>query len=206
MAALAAVCGFAAPAPAQPGGHSHSHSHGVAAPPSDTVNWTAADVEFMTGMIGHHAQAIEMAHLAPGRAEANSVQILAARIISAQEDEIATMRQWLVDRGQPVPPILPTAQHHHGGGHEMMPGMLSAAQMEALTRASGAEFDQMFLQLMIQHHRGAVSMVRRLFGSHGAGQEETVFRFATDVNVDQETEIVRMQRMLASLLFGTPIP
>lgn len=164
--------------------------------------WTEADVEFMSSMIGHHAQAVEMARLAPERAQSESVKTLAARIISAQVDEIATMRQWLRDRGQPVPEPHPTSH----GMHEMMPGMLSAEQFARLEAARGAEFDRLFLTLMIQHHRGAVAMVERLFGSYGAGQDEAVFKFASDVNVDQATEIARMQRMLADLLFGSPSP
>jgi uncharacterized protein (DUF305 family) len=200
--ALAAACALAAPATAQ---HQHGgHSHAVAAMPSDSARWTEADAYFMTHMIAHHGQAVEMARLAPERAQSNSVRTLAARIISAQEDEIATMRQWLADRRQPVPEIMPTAMHQ-AAGHEM-PGMLSLEQMQRLEQSRGAEFDQLFLSSMIQHHRGATQMVTTLFGSQGAGQDETVFRFATDVNVDQETEIARMQRMLADLLFASPSP
>ncbi|HEX2080883.1 MAG TPA: DUF305 domain-containing protein [Longimicrobium sp.] len=164
--------------------------------------WTQADVEFMSSMIGHHAQAVEMARLAPERAQSESVKTLAARIISAQVDEIATMQQWLRDRGQPVPEPHPTSH----GMHEMMPGMLTPEQFAQLEAARGPEFDRLFLTLMIQHHRGAVAMVERLFGSYGAGQDEAVFKFASDVNVDQATEIARMQRMLADLLFGSPSP
>ena len=110
----------------------------------------------------------------------------------AQVDEIALMQQWLRDRGQPVPEPHPTSH----GMHEMMPGMLSAEQFAQLQAARGAEFDRLFLTLMIQHHRGAVAMVERLFGSYGAGQDETVFKFASDVNVDQTTEIARMERFV----------
>lgn len=165
--------------------------------------WVPADAEFMTGMIGHHAQAIEISRLAPTRAQSPAVKRLAERIINAQEDEIASMQQWLRDRGQPVPDA---AHAHHAPGHAMMPGMLTPEQVSQLQRATGAEFDQLFLNLMIQHHRGAVSMVQRLFGTQGAGQDETVFKFASDVGVDQTTEIARMQRMLADLTFGTPSP
>lgn len=174
--------------------------------------WTEADVRFMSAMIGHHGQAIEMSRLAPDRAESPAVRTLAARIINAQHDEIATMQQWLRDRGQPVPEPAPTADHGAHGGHAghgahgSMPGMLTAAQLGQLQQARGAEFDQLFLTYMIQHHRGATEMVRQLFGTTGAGLDEAVFRFATDVNVDQETEIARMQRMLAELMFGTPVP
>ena len=167
--------------------------------------WTEADVEFMSSMIGHHAQAVQMSQLAPSRASSPAVQRLAARIINAQQDEIAAMQLWLADRGQPVPQ--PGAAMDHGAHHDhgaAMPGMLTPEQMAQLEAARGDEFDRLFLSLMIQHHRGATSMVQRLFSSHGAAQDETVFKFASDVNVDQITEIERMQRMLADLTFGSP--
>lgn len=185
-------------------GHTHSHAPAAAPAPGDTGRWTPADARFMTKMIGHHAQAIEMAQLAPTRAAAPSVRTLAERIINAQRDEIATMQQWLRDRRQPVPQAEPHAGH--GGGHELMPGMLTAEQLAELERARGAEFDRLFLTYMIQHHRGATQMVSELFSNHGAGQDETVFKFASDVNVDQATEIARMQRMLAGVMFGSTVP
>ena len=166
--------------------------------------YTAADVHFMTAMIGHHAQAIEMARLVPSRTENLPVRRLAERILNAQEDEIGTMQQWLRDRRKPVPE--PAAggmagHDHHAMAHgtSAMPGMLTAAQMRELAAARGVEFDRLFLTYMIQHHRGATAMVQQLFGTYGAGQDETVFKFASDVNVDQETEIARMQRMLLAL-------
>lgn len=167
--------------------------------------YTAADVHFMSAMIGHHAQAIVMAGLVPTHGASGSVRTLAERIISSQHDEIATMQQWLRDRQQPVPEARATGMKTMmgGAGHEMhemqMPGMLSEAQLKQLDQARGAEFDRLFLTFMIQHHRGAVAMVKELFGSFGAGQDETVFKFASDVNVDQTTEIARMQRMLLAL-------
>ena len=157
----------------------------------------------MSSMIGHHAQAIEMSRLAPERAGGNNIRILAERIIAAQEDEIATMQQWLRDRGQPVPEV--HAGHHAGHG-PLMPGMATPEQLARLAAASGPQFDMLFLNLMIQHHQGAVSMVSELFGSYGAGQDETVFKFASDVNVDQATEIARMQKMLEGLMFASPAP
>lgn len=184
------------------------------------IPWVAADAQFMTGMIGHHAQAIEMARLAPTNGASPAVRTLAARIINAQRDEIATMQQWLRDREQPVPEpavLRDSAASHdahvgHGNmadphaGHAAMPGMLTPAQMQALAAARGEEFDRQFLTLMIQHHRGAVAMVETLFATDGAAQNETVFKLASDVNVDQITEIARMQDMLAALLFGTRAP
>jgi uncharacterized protein (DUF305 family) len=166
-----------------------------------------ADVRFMQHMIPHHSQAIEMARLAPTHGAGPAVQRLAERIINAQTDEIATMQRWLRDRGQAVPEARSASMHamHGGDAHQaLMPGMLTPGQMAQLDAARGAEFDRLFLTFMIQHHRGAVAMVTELFGSWGAGQDDAVFKLASDVNVDQATEIARMQRMLADLLFQSP--
>jgi uncharacterized protein (DUF305 family) len=167
--------------------------------------YTAADVHFMSSMIGHHAQAIVMSRWAPTHGASPAVQRLADRIINAQQDEIATMQRWLRDRSQPVPEARAGPMKMNMGGmeHEMlMPGMLTEAQMKELDQARGADFDRLFLTSMIRHHQGAVSMVKELFDTYGAGQDETVFKFASDVNVDQSTEIARMQKMLADLLLG----
>lgn len=178
--------------------------------------YTAADIHFMTVMIGHHAQAIEMARMAPTHGASQSVRILAERIINSQRDEIATMQRWLRARLQPVPEpdtagMMHGAMQHgagahttgmHGSGHDMPAGMLTDAQIKELDEARGEEFDRLFLVYMIQHHRGAVAMVKELFGSYGAGQDETVFKLASDVNVDQLTEIARMERMLVELVLG----
>jgi uncharacterized protein (DUF305 family) len=171
--------------------------------------FTQADVRFMNGMIHHHAQAIEVSQLAPSRASSPSIQTLAARIINAQRDEIALMQQWLRDRGQTVPEvhITDSAVMLHGAGHDMhMPGMLSAEQVAQLRGTTGAAFDRRFLELMIQHHRGAVKMVHELFATYGAGQDEAVFKFASDVQVDQSTEVARMERMLAAMPAGGRAP
>jgi len=168
---------------------------------SARLPYTEADIHFMSGMIGHHAQAIEIAGWAPTHEAGAEVRRLAERIINAQQDEITIMRLWLGDRHQPVPAAKPGPMKMtmNGVEHEMlMPGMLTDAQMKQLDAARGAEFDKLFLTFMIQHHRGAVSMVKDLFESYGAGQDETVFKFASDVNVDQSTEIARMERMLAA--------
>jgi uncharacterized protein (DUF305 family) len=164
--------------------------------------YTAADVHFMSSMIGHHAQAIHMANWAPSHGASRSVQILAERIINEQGDEIRTMQQWLRDRRQPVPDAQTMGMKMSMGGVEhvmLMPGMLTDAQLAELDAARGTQFDRLFLTYMIQHHRGAVSMVKELFGTQGAGQDETVFKFASDVNVDQSTEIARMEKMLAAM-------
>ena len=159
----------------------------------------------MSGMIGHHAQAIVMARWAPTHEAGPAILRLASRIINAQQDEIGTMQRWLGDRLLPVPEARPTGMRMmmNGVEHDMlMPGMLTESQMKQLDQARGAEFDRLFLTFMIQHHRGAVSMVKDLFDSYGAGQDETVFKFASDVNVDQSTEIARMEKMLVSLTLG----
>src|SRR6266852_727149 len=140
--------------------------------------YTEADVYFMSGMIGHHAQAIVMAGWAPTHGAGPSVRTPSERIINAQQDEIATMQQWLRDRGQPVPDARATGMKMTTNGmqHEMlMPGMLTQTQMQQLDAARDDEFDRLFLTFMIQHHRGAVSMVEDLFASTGSAQEETVF-------------------------------
>lgn len=164
--------------------------------------FTEADVSFMTGMIGHHAQAIIMAGWASSHGANPSVTTLAARIINAQNDEITLMQRWLRDRGKPVPEAgpAPMVMHQAGTAHTMlMPGMLTDAQLADLEAARGPEFDRRFLTYMIQHHQGAVAMVRELFSHDGAGQDDTIFKFASDVNVDQTTEIARMERMLLLL-------
>ena len=161
--------------------------------------FTEDDVRFMTGMISHHAQALEMAHLAPTRGASPSVQILTARTINAQQDEIAVMQQWLRDRGQSVPEVYTngvdsTLREPNDG--MLMPGMLTREQMAELEAARGPDFDRLFLTHMIQHHGGAVTMVRDLFATDGAALDEAVFKIASDIQVDQTTEIARMARML----------
>lgn len=167
---------------------------GIAAMPH-----TPADVHFMTGMIHHHAQAVLIAQWAPTHGASAELQRLAERIVVAQRDEIALMQTWLRDKGEPVPEATagPMRMKMGDAEHEMlMPGMLSAEQLRALDAARGAAFDTLFLAMMIQHHEGAITMVNELFASPGAGQDETVFRFASDVYADQTTEIARMETML----------
>lgn len=174
---------------------------------------TEADVRFMAGMIEHHGQALVMAGWAPSHGASPPVRRLAERIVSGQHDEIALMQQWLRDRQQPVAQP-PSEAHHsagdpatpppgHGQGHAghdmLMPGMLTQAQLDELDRARGQEFDRLFLQYMIQHHRGALTMVNRLFATPGAAREEPTFKLANDVSADQSSEISRMERMLAEL-------
>ena len=169
--------------------------------------YTAADVAFMTNMIAHHAQALQMSALARPNGASSRVQILADRIINGQQDDIVLMQRWLRDRRQPVPQVGPGGEvvqpagggHAGHGAHGNMPGMLTDAQMEQLRAARGRDFDVFFLTYMIGHHRGAVHMVKELLGSRGAAADETVFRLASDVNVDQTTEIARMEQMLVEL-------
>jgi uncharacterized protein (DUF305 family) len=171
--------------------------------------YTQADIDFMSHMIGHHAQAIAMARMAPTHGASPSVRTLADRIINAQQDEILTMQTWLRDRHEPVPEANPAGMKMMMGGMEhmmLMPGMLTEEQMKQLDEARGPEFDRLFLTFMMQHHRGAVSMVKQLFDTYGAGQDETVFKFASDVNVDQTTEIARMDKMLIALTLGVETP
>ena len=172
---------------------------------ADSVKYpyTKADVDFMTGMIHHHAQAIVMSRLAPSRGASPAVIRLTERIINAQNDEILTMQTWLRDRDHPAPVVdsagtvtMPNDPHAGHGGHALMPGKLTPEQMAQLEAARGEQFDQHFLTFMIQHHRGAVAMVKTLYATPGAGQEETIFKFASDVEVDQTTEIARMFQML----------
>jgi uncharacterized protein (DUF305 family) len=179
---------------------------GSASRDTTTYRFTAADVHFMSAMIGHHAQAIVMAQMAPTHGASASLRTLAARVINAQQDEIALMQQWLRERNQPVPEARPGMKMTHGGvEHEMlMPGMLTEAQLKQLDQARGAEFDRLFLSFMIQHHQGAVTMVKELFSSQGAALDDAVFKIASDINVDQTTEIARMQKMLVALLTDKP--
>jgi uncharacterized protein (DUF305 family) len=168
--------------------------------------FTAADVSFMQGMIHHHAQAVVMARWASTHGASDDVKILASRIDVAQRDEIAFMVRWLRDRHltAPDPDAMYQAAEHQVSmpGMSMpdtlMPGMLTSGQMVQLSGAAGREFDQLFLRFMIQHHRGALTMVDHLFSAQGAGQELYVFRFASDVSADQTTEIDRMRGMLAA--------
>ncbi|MGB1048568.1 MAG: DUF305 domain-containing protein [Rhodothermales bacterium] len=175
------------------------------------TRYTDAEVDFMTGMIGHHAQALIMSELAPTNGASSSIKTLSARIINAQMDEIATMQRWLENRGEPVPEVhidgldlmihIPGQEHTMGQGHEhsMMPGMLTRAQLEELAVATGSEFDRLYLTYMIQHHEGAIVMVDKMFSTDGAGNDEQAFRLATDINVDQKTEIARMRKMLDAM-------
>jgi uncharacterized protein (DUF305 family) len=173
-----------------------------------------ADVEFMQGMIMHHSQAVEMTALIASHTENKELRSLAARISSSQSDEIKFMRRWLAARGEPVSlpmkepmtmamsgtsagaPDMDMSRRMPGQQAALMPGMLTPEQMEALRKAKGAEFERLFLTGMIQHHNGALIMVKDLFDTAGAGQDADVFNFATDADNTQRAEIRIMQTML----------
>ena len=157
-----------------------------------------ADVEFMQGMIMHHAQAVEMTALIASHTENKELRTLGARISSSQSDEIKFMKRWLAARGERISMAMPRMPDMDASGRSMalMPGMLTPEQMEALRRATGSEFDHLFLTGMIQHHNGALIMVKDLFDTAGAGQDAELFDFATDVDTGQRAEIRIMQSML----------
>ena len=155
--------------------------------------YTEADVEFISGMIPHHTQAILISGWAPSHDANQEVRRLTERIVVGQSDDLVLMKQWLADRGKPIPAT---------GGHDHsmhMPGMLTAEQMAQLDAAKGTEFDRLFLTFMIQHHQGALQMVNTLFSSAGAANDDFVYKMGSDIHAEQETEIERMKLMLASL-------
>lgn len=170
--------------------------------------YTKADVTFMQGMISHHAQAVTMSSFAESNGASSEVRVLAGRITVAQTDEIAFMKSWLGKRKQSVPEgdMEAMAHAHHASmdmakaagsrGSGLMPGMLAPAQLDTLKMAKGPAFDWYFLTFMIQHHRGAISMVDELMSAKGAANDDDVFKFVSDVVADQSTEIDRMELLL----------
>lgn len=176
----------------QPGAPGQPSVTLAAAPAPKAPSFTEGDVKFMQGMIGHHAQAVEMVELLKTRTRSEQMQLLGKRIEISQNDEITMMRRWLQDRGQSVP----MAMAHEGA---MMPGMLSAAEMTTLAGAKGPAFDRLFLQGMIRHHGGALVMVTDLMSQPRAAEDAALFQFASDVEADQTMEIHRMQGMLAKM-------
>jgi uncharacterized protein (DUF305 family) len=191
---VTAACASAQPTPAAPSAQLHNTPPGLGRLP-----YTDADVDFMTGMIPHHAQAVIMGGWAPSHGARTDVAVLCARIVVGQTDEIKLMQTWLADRGLPVPDATSTRMKMKMNGveHDMlMPGMLTDEEMAELDRSRGAEFDRLFLIGMIRHHQGAIDMVDVLFKAYGAAQDETIFKFANDVHADQSIEIDRMHKML----------
>ena len=159
------------------------------------VQFTDADVKFMQGMIGHHEQAVEMVAMIPSRTTNEALRALGRKIDVSQEDEIKMMQSWLKARGQEVPAA--HAMHMHGA--TLMPGMLSPEEMDALAKSTGREFEKLFLEGMIKHHVGALTMVQELFATPGAGQDSEIYAFASDVDADQSMEITRMRAMRQEL-------
>ena len=169
--------------------------------------YSEADIEFMAGMIPHHAQAVLIAGWAGSHGARPDVRVLCERMVVGQRDEIETMRNWLRDRGQSVPDA--NATHHrmkmNGVEHDMlMPGMLTPEELARLDKARGAEWDRLFLEAMIRHHQGALKMIDDLHNAHGALQDEDVFKFVSDLYADQTIEIERMQKMLEGASNGGP--
>ncbi len=187
-----------APPIVQPGAPGESTRETTAAQSLDVsgVQHTEADVRFVQGMIGHHAQALEMTMLLRSRTMRDDMRLLARRIDDSQNDEIMFMRGWLAARGAAGDAAAEGGAHAHHGGGALMPGMLTPDQMQALAAASGAAFDRLFLESMIKHHEGALTMVAELFATPGAAQEPELFAFASDVDADQRIEIRRMSAML----------
>lgn len=159
------------------------------------VEYTGADIKFMQGMIGHHSQALEMVELLKTRTQNEDMKKLALRIELSQDDEITMMQRWLEVRHQQVPNR--NAMHMHGA--TLMPGMLTPDEMQQLAAATGREFDRLFLEGMIKHHGGALTMVKALLDTPGAAQDSEVFTFVSDVEADQRMEIDRMDAMLGAL-------
>lgn len=176
LLAVGASCGAAGRQPVQ-------------SSPAGPGGYSEADVRFVQGMMAHHAQALEMTGLVPGRTSSEAMNRLARRIEVSQKDELALMERWLERRGETV-----TAGHHHGS---LMPGMLTDAELARLASATGDEFERLFLDLMVRHHEGALVMVADLFSS-GGGQEAEIFQLASHVDADQRAEIARMRGMLNS--------
>ena len=164
--------------------------------------FSQADVDFMQGMIPHHAQAVKMAGWAPTRGSNKQLLVLCERIVVGQRDEIVMMRQWLSDRGQEVPAADAMFHKMKMGDmvHDMlMPGMMSDEEMAALEKARGKEWDRLFLIGMIKHHAGAITMVEELFAIQGGANGDDIYKFASDVYADQSTEIEVMKQMLAAI-------
>ena len=160
--------------------------------PAGEATYTEADVDFMQAMIPHHAQALVMTELVPERTQSRAMRLLAERIETSQNSEIAMMRRWLSERGEDVPPL-------EWRGHAGMHGLANPEQLARLEAARGETFDRLFLELMIRHHQGALTMVRNLREIEGAAQGPEIFQFISHVDADQRAEIARMTRMLNAL-------
>ena len=202
ISAIAQTTQTSAPSVVQPGapGQPTKSLPANTRPKLQTVS--PKDVEFMQGMIMHHAQAVAMVELMGSRTKNKELNLLGARISQSQSDEMSFMKRWLFTRGESPEMKMSGSSHsghsgHSGGDSEIvMPGMLTAIQMAELSDSKEAEFDRLFLNGMIQHHNGALLMVNDLFNTAGAGQDAELFNFATDVDSGQRAEIRVMQSML----------
>jgi uncharacterized protein (DUF305 family) len=181
--------------PGAPGEDSHTLSEDELGA-LEEPRFTGADVEFMQGMIHHHAQALRMTALVPKRAVGDELPLLAERMDISQTSEIDQMKRWLRQRKQTVPAIGRMGEHVHQPGMELMPGMLTEPELVRLEGAEGRAFERLFLRDMIRHHTGAITMVRRLYAS-GGGLEPEADAFARHVEADQQIEIERMRGLLA---------
>jgi uncharacterized protein (DUF305 family) len=179
--------------PGAPGQRTKTVSPAAVKPTSKSP--AQADVEFMQGMIHHHAQAVEMVDLLRTRGASKALQALGERMTISQSDEIDFMKKWLRDRGKPI--MMAHDMSH--GSMPLMPGMLTPQQMDELAKAKGAEFDRLFLTGMIQHHTGALTMVDDLFDVAGAGQDSAIYDFATDIDNTQRAEIEVMRGLLKEI-------
>jgi uncharacterized protein (DUF305 family) len=213
VASLVAIAASVVPPTmsAQSGPNAGPASHAGAAATADTgrPETSAADVHFMQGMIGHHAQALTMVSLIASRTARPDMPLLGQRIAISQRDEIRLMQRWLSDHHEDAPAV---DTIYTPGGHAMMPGMMMAGalmpgmltdpQMDELAKAKGADFDRLFLTGMIRHHEGALTMVSQLLATNGAAQDPAIFGFASDVDADQRAEIKRMRGMLGAAATG----
>jgi uncharacterized protein (DUF305 family) len=221
LATAAAACGSArgaaAPDPITTNEATGAPAHHATGGADTTARGqSAADVAFLQGMIHHHAQALVMVAMIPSRTAREEMRMLGQRIAVSQRDEIASMRRWLVSRGEYAPSVDSAGVHMHGAhgaevapmahdsAHHDMPGMISSEDLARLSAATGTEFDRLFLELMIRHHEGALAMVRTLFSTVGAAQESELFDIASEVDADQRAEIERMRALLRALPGGAP--
>ncbi|MGE4018873.1 MAG: DUF305 domain-containing protein [Pyrinomonadaceae bacterium] len=187
------------PAVVRPGAPGHATKKLPASTRASLPPESRKDIEFMQGMIMHHAQAVEMTDLIESRTENSDIRRLGSKISGSQADEMKFMARWLELRSQPISMPMPKGHLHSGAIEMMMPGMLTAEQMLALKNSTGIEFERLFLEGMIQHHEGALTMVKDLFESPGTGQDAELFNFASDVDTGQRAEIKIMQNLLSKM-------
>lgn len=207
LLALAGMAGCAAAPAPEPGATvaatgDTAHAHHVTAP-APAPSGTAADVQFLRHMIPHHAQALVMTAMVSSRTGRPDIRMVAERITVSQQDEIALMQRWLQSHGEPAAPLDTAHALHTPSPHTGMPGILTVEQLNRLAAARGPEFDRLFLELMIAHHRGALTMVSELLARGGAQRSE-MYTLASEIESDQMMEIQRMERLLAGMPSASP--